>query len=105
MERRRENRREADSKYVREMGKTLRLKDVSALREFLIRCANERNDTGEAAEIQGIPEDVLEARMRKMIMARKDLADIHEESRQWLLSHGYKVFDSQQATDKSPKQR
>jgi hypothetical protein len=81
--------RDDDSSYVREMGSVLRRKDVAALRDFLARSAEERNDEGEAAEIRGIPDADLEARMHKMIMARKDLEDLHAGSREWLIAHGF----------------
>jgi hypothetical protein len=89
MEGTRSNRRDDDSKYVREMRSVLRRKDVAALRDFLARSAEERDDAGEAEEIRGIPDADLEARMHKMIMARKDLDDLHASSREWLIAHGF----------------
>jgi hypothetical protein len=80
----------ADAQYVQNLGQTLRKRNVTELREFLVRSATERNDPGEVAELQGIPDEVLEARMCKMIMARCDLQDLHDESRKWLIEHGYK---------------
>jgi hypothetical protein len=85
----RTNKRDTDASYVQQMAAVLRKKDVAALREFLVAAANERNDESEVAEIQGIPEADLEARMHKMIMARKDLPDMHDESRKWLVAHGF----------------
>jgi hypothetical protein len=85
----RTNKRDTDASYVQQMAAVLRKRDVAALREFLVTAANERNDAGEVAEIQGIPEADLEARMHKMIMARKDLSDMHDESRKWLIAHGF----------------
>ncbi|MDO8588334.1 MAG: hypothetical protein Q7T82_15000 [Armatimonadota bacterium] len=90
MQRPRTNRREADESYVHAMGRVLRNRDVEALRRFLARSAQERDDPGEAAEIEGIPQADLESRMHKMIMARMDLQDLHDESRQWLIEHGFK---------------
>jgi hypothetical protein len=89
MEQTRSNKRDGDSTYVKQMASVLRKKDVAALRDFLARSAEERNDDGEAAEIRGIPEADLEARMHKMIVARKDLVDLHDESREWLIAHGF----------------
>ncbi|MDO8683130.1 MAG: hypothetical protein Q7N50_06580 [Armatimonadota bacterium] len=90
MQQARSNRREADASYVQQMGRVLRKRDVAALRDFLIQAAMERNDPSEAEEIKGIPEADLEVRMHKMIMARKDLHDLHEESRKWLIAHGFR---------------
>ena len=90
MERTRSNRRDDDIVYVRQMGGVLRKNDVAALRDFLAASAEERNDPGEAMEIRGIPEADMEARMHKMIVARKDLEDIHAESREWLVAHGFR---------------
>ena len=90
MQKPRTNRREADQSYVHEMGRVLRDRNLEALRQFLARSAQERNDPGEATEIQGIPAADLEARMHKMIMARPDLQDLHDESSKWLIAHGFK---------------
>jgi hypothetical protein len=89
MERERSNKRTTDSSYVQQMGRVLRTKDVNALREFLVKSANDRNDSGEAAELEGIPQADLESRMHKMIMARADLAGMHDSSREWLVGHGF----------------
>lgn len=79
----------ADAAYVANMRDVLRKRDVSALREFLVRSATVRKEPEEAAQLESLSHDALEARMHKMIMARMDLADLHDESRKWLIAHGF----------------
>jgi len=90
MERTPGTRQDSDAAYVQQLGKVLRRRDVAALREFLVKSANERDDPGEAAEITGMPEADLETRMHKMITARRDLADLYEESSRWLSERGHR---------------
>lgn len=81
---------ETDASYVSKLCEVLRTKDVEALRQFLIKSAENR-DPDYVAEIEAIPAGELEKRMYKMIAARPDLADMHADARRWLNEHGAEV--------------
>lgn len=81
---------DSDSIYVRQLCDVLRKRDVEALREFLKVEAAAR-DPARAAEIEAIPDDDLQVRMYKMILARPELAEIHADARRWLQEHDVEV--------------
>ncbi len=74
---------EEHQKYVNELGEVLRLRDLAQLKEFYIKWK-------ERMELPPIPVDeVLEAQMHQLICEFPSLADLHAESRKWLLEHGF----------------
>ena len=79
-----------DTNYTQKLVDTLRTKDPVKLRDFLRRSAEER-DPERVHEIDTIPEDKMVVRMHKMIIARRELADLHAESRAWLAEHDQEV--------------
>jgi hypothetical protein len=88
MERGPMDRQAEDARYVQELGRTLRERNVGLLREFPMRSADERGDAAESAELREAPAAELEIRMHKMITARRDLQDLYEESAEWLTQRG-----------------
>jgi hypothetical protein len=76
-----------DQAYVVELGRVLRTKSPSALRDFLVEQARRYGDARQIAEIESRDAADLEALMHRMVLARPDLADLHPTSRRWLASH------------------
>lgn len=76
--------------YVKGLLTILKKRDVDALRDFLREEAEARNPEM-ADEIKYIPDEELETRMYKMILARQELGDLHADARRWLREHGKEV--------------
>jgi hypothetical protein len=81
---------DSDTAYIRGLVSVLRKRDVDELRAFLKEEATIR-DTSRANEIDSIDDESLESRMYKMILARKELTDLHADARRWLNEHGVEV--------------
>ncbi|MBI2842852.1 MAG: hypothetical protein HYX78_05575 [Armatimonadetes bacterium] len=79
-----------DAIYRNRLADVLRRRDTGVLRDFLKEEAAAR-DPSRVGEIEMIPDDVLESRMYKMILARPDLGDIHAEARRWLREHDQRI--------------
>ncbi len=69
--------------YVNELGEILRKRELSQLKEFYLKW----KDKMELGPLPADPE--LEAQMHQMICEFPSLADLHVESRAWLLEHGF----------------
>jgi hypothetical protein len=70
-----------DSSYQERLGRTLRLRDVAALRSFLLEQAQSFGDERQVQAIRSQPDLELDQIMHRMILARADLADLHAASR------------------------
>lgn len=81
-----------DDEYQIRLGEVLREGDVAGLRSFLEASARRFGDARQVAEIRERPDAELEMMLRRMILARVDLADLHPESRRWLFQHGADTF-------------
>lgn len=69
--------------YVNELGQVLRTRNLMQLKEFYLKWK-------EKMELPPLPADgLLEAQMHQMICEFPSLADLHAESRKWLLEHGF----------------
>jgi len=81
---------DSDTVYLTGFISVLRKRDVVELREFLKQEAALR-DPARVAEIESMPDEDLETRMYKMILARPELRDLHPDARRWLRDHGKDV--------------
>lgn len=81
---------ESDAIYTRGLSYVLRHRDVDMLRDFL-RSEAAARDPERVGEIESIPQDDLEMRMYKMILARPDLGDMHADARRWFRENGKEV--------------
>ena len=70
-----------DSAYQEQLGQILRLRDLSALRSFLVQQAGAFGDDGQVQAINAQSDAELEIIMHRMILARTDLMDLHPASR------------------------
>jgi len=70
---------------VNEIGQVLRTRDLPQVKEFYIKWK-------ERMELPPMPaDDLLEAQMHQLICEFPSLSDLHDESRNWLVRHGYTV--------------
>jgi hypothetical protein len=70
-------------KYVNELGEALRSRELSQVKELYLKWKDKM-------ELPPLPSDAaLEAQMHQLICEFPSLADLHAESRAWLLAHGY----------------
>jgi hypothetical protein len=76
-----------DRSYVAQLGDVLRQRDVTALRAFLEAQAGRYGDARQVDAIRAQSDAELEALLRRMTLARPDLADLHAESQRWLAAH------------------
>ena len=75
--------------FLDESGKVLRTRDPRAFQAFVRRYAHLYEP-----EVLEMSADLVlvEISMHKMICARKDLDDLHFESKAWLKARGYSTF-------------
>jgi hypothetical protein len=72
-------------KYVNELGEVLRSRDLALVKTLYLKWK-------ERMELPSLPSDAdLEAQMHQMICEFPSLADLHAESRKWLVEHGFTV--------------
>jgi hypothetical protein len=74
---------DTNAAYIKGLLAILRKRDTDALRDFLREEASMR-DPEKVREIESIPDDELETRMYKMILARQELSDLHADARRWM---------------------
>lgn len=70
-----------DANYRDELGRVLRLQDISQLRTFLENQARRFGDDGQVASVAQQTDAELATLMHRMILARADLADLHAKSK------------------------
>ncbi|MGH8003515.1 MAG: hypothetical protein ACRECJ_02165 [Limisphaerales bacterium] len=69
--------------YVNELGEVLRSRELPLVKEFYVKWK-------EKMELPPMPSDpALEAQMHQLICEFPSLADLHAESKKWLLEHGF----------------
>jgi hypothetical protein len=78
--------------YAAQLGAVLRLRDASALRQFLLESAQRFGDERQVADVAGKSADEMLELLHRMIVARPDLADLHRASREWLFRHGIDAY-------------
>jgi hypothetical protein len=74
--------------YATRLAAVLRQGDSAALRAFLLASAERYGDERQVADVEGKSDAEMEELLHRMIIARRDLDDLHRASREWLFHHG-----------------
>ena len=82
----------AEPSYVTRLGNVLRQRNIVVLRAFLLQSAERFGDTRQVDDVQTKSDEELEELLHRMIVARRDLEDLHRASREWLFRHGIDSF-------------
>jgi hypothetical protein len=78
----------SDSSYAARLGAVLRRRDPEALHLFLRESAAGYGDDRQVSEVEQRSHAEMEELMHRMILARQDLAELHQASAGWLREHG-----------------
>jgi hypothetical protein len=73
-----------DKDYKTRLGEVLRRQDPAELHLFLRQSAAHFGDDRQVAEVEERSHEEMEELMHRMILARPDLSDLHDNSRSWL---------------------
>jgi hypothetical protein len=80
--------RSSDNSYKARLGQVLRSRDPAALHLFLRQNAASFGDEQQVADVELRSHDEMTELLHRMTLARPDLADLHPESRAWLVAQG-----------------
>ncbi len=74
--------------YATQLGDVLRRRDPERLRVFLLESARRFGDERQVAVVESKSPDEMQELLHRMIVARRDLKDLHHDSREWLQRRG-----------------
>ena len=74
--------------YASQLADVLRSRDPEKLRAFLLDSARRFGDDRQVAEVQEKGPEEMEELLHRMIVARRDLPNLHRESAAWLARRG-----------------
>ncbi len=74
--------------YATQLGDVLRRRDPRKLRAFLLDGARRFGDERQVSDVESKSPEEMEELLNRMILARRDLKDLHRESAAWLAQRG-----------------